>query len=78
MGRAYEAHFKPLAKEAQKQAGGDKKSGEAKESLTASRQEPKEPIVSAAKAAQAVGMSERQYRRGKTKVNPLGHLSQSK
>ncbi len=53
IGKAYEAHFKPAAKEAQRAAGGDKKSDEAKESLSANRHEA---IKTSKKAAEAMGM----------------------
>lgn len=66
MGRAYEAHFRPAAEEAQRAAGGDKRSEDAQKSLTANRQEPIKNPTTAKKAAEAVGLSERQYRRGKT------------
>lgn len=64
MGRAYEAHFRPAAEEAQREAG--REHGRGKEKLTADRQEPIKNPTTAKKAAEAVGLSERQYRRGKT------------
>lgn len=61
MGRAYEAHFRPAAEEAQRE--GSSKGGKA----TADRQQPSDRNpTTAKKAAEAVGLSERQYRRGKT------------
>jgi hypothetical protein len=59
IGRAYEEHFRPAAEEARKE--GNAKGGKS----TADRQQTSERgPTTAKKAAEAVGMSERQYQRG--------------
>lgn len=66
IGQAYESYFRPKAKEAQQAGGGDKKSEKARESVTANLPQAIERAPTTdAQTAETVGMSERQYRKGK-------------
>lgn len=77
IGKAYEAYFRPKAKEAQQAAGGDKRSEGAKESLSPNLDKAiggekpspnldKAPTADTTKqAAEAVGMSRAQYAKAK-------------